>query len=228
MPENNIYPVLLSYDQWASLSSQERKTLLDLAKKVNGNDQYLTLLYGLPFIVKNNNNYYYLLPVDNSSPTDDNYDNYQGFKEWVLVDENNKIIKNKIDGETSSINGKQLVDLRSENLADDPVKIFDSSNVSINKEPLSNSLKETPLSEKFQRMAGIQKETKVVPKDDFDSFIKSLDTYLQKISRKDMFDNNGNYNPILKKYHEKLRYYAENGSKEEQTRANFVMDLMGI
>jgi hypothetical protein len=228
MPENNIYPVLLSYDQWVSLSSQERKTLLDLAKKVNGNDQYLTLLYGLPFIVKNNNDYYYLLPVDNSSPTDDNYDNYQGFKEWVLVDENNKIIKNKIDGETSSIDGKQLIDLRSENLADDPVKIFDSSNVSINKEPLSNSLKETPLPEKFQRMAGIQKETKIAPKDDFDSFIKSLDTYLQKTSRKDMFSSDGNYNPTLKKYHKKLRYYAENGSKEEQTRANFVMGLMGI
>lgn len=63
------------------------------------------------------------------------------------------------------------------------------------------------------------------PGDDFQSLLKSYSKYLDSISRAEMFDDDGTYNPTLKKYHEKIKYYAKNGTDEEKTQANFIMGL---
>jgi hypothetical protein len=58
------------------------------------------------------------------------------------------------------------------------------------------------------------------------SLVTSYTKYLESISRAEMFDESGNYNSTLKNYHNKLKYYAENGTKEEQTSANFILGLI--
>jgi hypothetical protein len=58
---------------------------------------------------------------------------------------------------------------------------------------------------------------------EFLSLIKSYKEYIANISREDMFDNMGNYNPTLKKYHKTLEKYSNEGSRDEQLVANWVL-----
>jgi hypothetical protein len=56
--------------------------------------------------------------------------------------------------------------------------------------------------------------------------IKSYGEYLSSISRSEMFDAEGNYNEILKSYHLQFRMYAENGTQEEKTKSNFLLNII--
>jgi hypothetical protein len=102
MPEQIVNPVYITYDQWKELSSTEKNTLLKLTNKVNGNDKFSTFLYAAPYIIKDGSKEYILLPT--SVDTSD----YLPYKTWVLVDKNNNIIKDNIDGEQSKIGDEQL------------------------------------------------------------------------------------------------------------------------
>jgi hypothetical protein len=102
MPEQVITPVYITYDQWEELSSTEKNTLLKLTNKVNGNDKFSTFLYAAPYIIKDGSKEYILLPT--SVDTSD----YLPYKTWVLVDKNNNIIKDNINGEESKIGDEQL------------------------------------------------------------------------------------------------------------------------
>ena len=41
-----------------------------------------------------------------------------------------------------------------------------------------------------------------------------------------MFDENGMYNSKLKDYHNQIKYYAQNGTEEEQQVANFALGFI--
>ena len=77
----------------------------------------------------------------------------------------------------------------------------------------------------MQKLAGIN-EMKVNKPDSFNTFLKSYKKYLDSISRAEMFDEAGNYNNTLKQFHKRLKQYAEQGTKEQKTQANFVLQLI--
>jgi hypothetical protein len=66
-------------------------------------------------------------------------------------------------------------------------------------------------------------EIQVNKPDMFKSLVKSYTKYLESISRAEMFDENGNYNPTLKDYHNKLHQYVKNGTEKEQEVAGFIL-----
>lgn len=98
MPEQEINTVPFSQKQWNDLSSTERKAIIDLAEKFNKNLQYQTLLWALPFLIKDGGKTYVLLP---KSTKDYQYDS------WVLVDESGKVVKDNISGD-SELGGQPL------------------------------------------------------------------------------------------------------------------------
>jgi hypothetical protein len=93
MPEQRIYPSPINAEQWLALSPAERKTSTSLANKFNQNLKYATLSHAVPFFVRDNGKMYALLP-------DGKGDGF-GFEQWVLIDENGRIIKNNISGDST-------------------------------------------------------------------------------------------------------------------------------
>jgi hypothetical protein len=142
-PNQDVDPAPILAKQWAKLSPQERKTLLDLANKVNGENKYLTLLYGLPFFIKSGGSYYTLLPV---SETDGRY------TDWVLLDQNDKVVQSNIDGDESFINDESI---SGGYFSDDtkPRRVYDAGEVTLNGEPASGILKEEV--DRLKELAGI-------------------------------------------------------------------------
>ena len=120
MPEQNITPVPINAKTWAGLSTSERKIIVDLAEKYNKNTKYSTLLYALPFIVKDGSNKYILLPKNN--------DEYV-YNEWVLMDVEGNVIKNKIPG-TTKIGNITLISGFPE-ASSDYDRIYDIKNIGI-------------------------------------------------------------------------------------------------
>jgi len=59
-----------------------------------------------------------------------------------------------------------------------------------------------------------------------EQLIKSYGQYLESISRSDMFNSEGNYNEILVEYHNKFKWYADNGNEQERIKANFLLNIM--
>ena len=98
MPEQTVTPVPLNQKQWVNLQATERKTITGLIEKFNKNTQYLTLIYALPFLIKDGSKKYVLLPKDTN--------NYQ-YDSWALMDEQGKTIKDNIPGSTE-LNGQPL------------------------------------------------------------------------------------------------------------------------
>jgi len=92
-PRQSITPKPITQKDWAKLSSQDRKDLIDLTLKYDGNEDYKYLIYALPFVIQDRGKYYALLPTDESGM--DIYD------DWVLVDTNNNIVRSNISGETN-------------------------------------------------------------------------------------------------------------------------------
>jgi len=98
MPEQQIDPRPMLYSQWTGLSTAERKNIITLAEKYNQNSEYATLIWGLPFIIKDGSNTYALLPIDQERST--------LYPKWVLSDVNGKIVKN-LSGK-STLNGNSI------------------------------------------------------------------------------------------------------------------------
>lgn len=103
MPESYINPILFQYNDWKSLSSEERKVILEVSKKY-GNKKVTTdvekfIKYAIPYIITDKNNEYVLLPKN--GPKDFTYEN------WILSDINGNAIK-LINGELSEINNESI------------------------------------------------------------------------------------------------------------------------
>lgn len=90
MPEQSVNPQPITYPQLKSLSPNERSVIISLINKYNKSEKYSTLLYALPFLVKQNNAEYFLLPYS--------LDGGSNIQKWVLTDKNMKIVKT-YDGE---------------------------------------------------------------------------------------------------------------------------------
>ena len=73
----------------------------------------------------------------------------------------------------------------------------------------------------FKRMD----EIKVNPPGDFETLIQSYANFIKGLERSEMFDEEGNYIPELKKYHEKLKYYSENGNEEQKKVSKFALSF---
>jgi hypothetical protein len=98
MPEQEVNTIPFNQKQWSDLSPAERKAIIELAEKFNKNLQYQTLLWALPFLIKNGDKTNILLP---KSTKDYQYDS------WVLVDESGKVVKDNISGD-SELGGQPL------------------------------------------------------------------------------------------------------------------------
>jgi hypothetical protein len=96
MPEQVVNPIPLNKDQWAELSSSDRKSILDITEKFDGDSQYLDLLYALPIVVKDNGKRYVVVPADTSNS------DFYSTGEWVIMDEQGNVVKNNIPG-TSNV-----------------------------------------------------------------------------------------------------------------------------
>jgi len=82
MPAQSVTPKPLTVDDWKELSSSKRKTIIDLAKKFTGNEEYLIVLYSVPFVVNDGDRDLVLLPI--------NLDDFTG--KWYLMDINGMVI----------------------------------------------------------------------------------------------------------------------------------------
>ena len=96
MPEQVVNPIPLNKDQWAELSSSDKKSILDITEKFDGDSQYLDLLYALPIVVKDNGKRYVVVPADTSNS------DFYSTGEWVIMDEQGNVVKNNIPG-TSNV-----------------------------------------------------------------------------------------------------------------------------
>jgi hypothetical protein len=99
LPEQTVDPRPINQNDWSKLSTSERKDIIELSKRYDGNTTYSTLLYALPYVIKDGDKYYALLPEKNIK--DRPYDS------WVLVDENNNVIKSDISG-SINLGGTEL------------------------------------------------------------------------------------------------------------------------
>lgn len=117
MPEQNVDPKPLTAKQWAQLSPEDRKIIINLAKQVNGKEKYSTLLYALPYVFEDNGKTRVLLPMTNN---DYSYEN------WVMVDENNNVVKKDISGDAYQV-GEQPLILGFPNIDEDPRRVYDMS-----------------------------------------------------------------------------------------------------
>jgi len=132
MPEQVVDPVPLDQKQWASLSTTERKLIMELAEKHNQDLEYETLLFALPFIIKDGNQKYVFIPKSNSS---------KDYKSWVMMDDQGKVIKDNISG--NSILGGEKIDYGYPSADSDYNRIYDIKDLQSSNDTLSEFVKES-------------------------------------------------------------------------------------
>ena len=131
MPNQEIDPKPIWVDDFKSLSTGELTTIINTAVKFKG-EKYSTLTFALPTIIKNGGDYLFLIPQNEDST------------EWILFDSKGTP-KQKVDGDSSLIDGEELVTFYPH--YDRYDKIFDmsSDNIKLN----SKSLNENKTKERF-------------------------------------------------------------------------------
>jgi hypothetical protein len=122
---------------------------IDLTKKIDGDEKYLTLLYATPYILRSNGKDYLLL----SKNTADSESPY--YETWVITDTEGNIIKDNIPGEDATL---ENISLQVGYDTDSYQKVFDLSDLKIDGE--SVSLKESKYDDPYyllKKRAGIYK-----------------------------------------------------------------------
>ena len=117
--------------QWAKLTSEERKILIELTEKYNKNPDYLELMYASPFIIKDKGQTLVLLPEPSSDGT---------YNKWVLINDQDKVIKRNISGD-STLDGDPISSGYTNGATDDLKRVYDISDLEI-EESDSKSLDE--------------------------------------------------------------------------------------
>jgi len=137
MPTQEVDPKYITVDEWQNLSTSDKRAIINLAKKYNGDEDYKVLLYALPYMIENNGKTYILLPVD-------------GFKTWIMLDETGRVVEDNIEGRTSFMKNTRL----SNGYPTDGslYRVYSADDVKINGNPLS--LKENVV-KRMQQLAGI-------------------------------------------------------------------------
>jgi len=142
MPVQDINPKPITAKEWNQLSPEERKVITNLAEKVNGKEQYSTLLYALPYIIEDKGRKLVLLPLKGED---------YSYEDWVLVDENNKVVQKGIDGNTSSVAGTPLISGYPD-FSSDPRRVYPSSELEINSG--KSDIKEIKINKPFYLQKG--------------------------------------------------------------------------
>jgi len=127
MPEQDVTPSPLTYDDWKSLSSQEKQTILNLAKTSDSDiSKYLIVSYAVPFFLQDNNQIYALLPTDNSN------------EEWVISDMNGKSLL-KTPSSDISFNGEEMYSAYPDYSSENAKRIYPLSAIKINNKDVTLS-----------------------------------------------------------------------------------------
>ena len=139
MPQQEVDPKYITVDEWQNLSSSDKRSIINLAKKYNGNNDYKILLYALPYMIEDNGKTYVLLPVD-------------GFRTWAILDEAGDLLNTEVEGRTSFLKNTRL----SNGYPTDGnlFRVYNADDVKINGNPLT-SLKENVV-RRMQQLAGIK------------------------------------------------------------------------
>jgi hypothetical protein len=130
-PPQDVTPIPIDVKQWAKLTSEERKILIELTEKYNKNPDYLELMYASPFIIKDKGQTLILLPEPSSDGT---------YDKWVLINDQDKVIKRNISGD-STLGGDPIASGYTNGATDDLKRVYDMSDLEI-EESDSKSLDE--------------------------------------------------------------------------------------
>jgi hypothetical protein len=125
MPKTSINPSPLTYDDWKSLTSQEKQTIFKLTQTSDSNiTKYDVASYAVPFFLQDNNKIYALLPTDDSTT------------DWVISDMNGKSLI-KISMDDMSINDEKFISAYPDYSSKDAKRIIPLSALKIDDEPIS-------------------------------------------------------------------------------------------
>jgi hypothetical protein len=130
-PPQDVTPIPIDVKQWAKLTSEERKILIELTEKYNKNPDYLELMYASPFIIKDKGQTLVLLPEPGSEGT---------YDKWILINDQDKVIKRNISGD-STLDGDPIASGYTNGATDDLKRVYDISDLEI-EESDSKSLDE--------------------------------------------------------------------------------------
>jgi hypothetical protein len=145
-PEQKITPKPITEKEWKGMPDNDRSNIIKVAKQINGKEQYLTLLYALPYVIQDKTNSYVLLPK--TSDTNGN---------WVLADIKGNVVKDNISGNDSVLDGEPL-DFNNGYMNMDSFKrIYNISDLKIKS---SNNVSEE--FRRLQQLAGIITEMPVI------------------------------------------------------------------
>lgn len=128
-----ITPKPITEKEWKRMSDDDRSNILKVATQINGKEQYLTLLYALPYIIQDKSNMYVLVPK--TLNIEDN---------WVLMDIKGNIIKDNINSANSTLVGETLDENNGYINISNFQRVYNISDLKINS---SNNV-----SEEFRRM----------------------------------------------------------------------------
>jgi hypothetical protein len=145
MPIQGIKPSPITEKEWKGMSNDDRSNILKISSQIDNKEQYLTLLYALPYVIKDKSNMYVLVPK-----TSDLSGN------WVLMNKQGNVVKDNISSrslldetELSEQSGYIGINVRANNFK----RIFDISELEI-----ANNVSEE--FKRMQRLAGV-KEMKI-------------------------------------------------------------------
>ena len=144
-PVQTVYPKPITEKEWKGMPDNDRSNIIKVAKQVNGKEQYLTLLYALPYIIQDKANSYVLLPK--TSDTNGN---------WVLLDIKGNVVKDNISNDSTLDN--EPLDFNNGYMNVDTFKrIYNISDLKINS---SNNVSEE--FRRLQQLAGIITEMPII------------------------------------------------------------------
>jgi hypothetical protein len=95
-PAQSITPKPITEKEWKGMSDNDRSNILKVAKQINGKEQYLTLLYALPYIIQDKSETYVLVPQMNTPNM------------LVLMDAKGNVVKDNISDSDTTLGGSSL------------------------------------------------------------------------------------------------------------------------
>lgn len=123
-----VVPIRISYKQFITIPQDEKR---EMFKLIINNPDNINLLYSAPTVFMDNGKFYSLLPtkvLDSSHDVDG---------EWVIVDDNDKIIKTLKNIDDLKIDGSELYSAESSYM-DKITRFHDLKKVTVNQKPILN------------------------------------------------------------------------------------------
>jgi hypothetical protein len=120
-PPQDVTPLPIDVKQWAKLTPEERKIIIELTEKYNGNSDYVELMYASPFIIKDKGQTLILLPEPSSEGD---------YQKWVLINDQDKVIKRNISGD-STLDGDEINSGYNNAVSEDFKRVYDIKDLDI-------------------------------------------------------------------------------------------------